>query len=204
MNAAKLIKLAPMLVMITVLAYAGYSINTSASDPDAGEPGVAKGVEAVVRDNVTAGSSIEDGPVGAVRDPFQVSLEPGGLKSQDGAVADFDRLAKIVQELKLDATFLQGREQMAIINGRVYSKGQHLVLDGDLTPLFVANVLPATVVLRGGDRDYVLGYPDQLTLSHGPVNSPATSMIAKPAAPSARSVSVPRRHRSRGSRAGNS
>ena len=79
MNVAKLIKLAPMLIMITFLAYAGYSINTSAGDPDAGESGVMKGMDAVVRDIVTAGSSIEDGLAGALRDPFQVSLEPGAV-----------------------------------------------------------------------------------------------------------------------------
>ena len=55
---------------------------------------------------------------------------------------------------------------MAIIDGRIYSKGQHLLIDGDSgkssATLTVINVLPAKVILQGGDKNYVLGYPDQL------------------------------------------
>ncbi len=209
MNAAKLIKLAPMLIMIAVLAYAGYSINTSAGDPDAGESGVAKGVDAVMQKIVTASSSIEGGLNDVLRDPFQIGLVPGAgiLKSQDSASADSDLLAQIVQGLKLNATFLQGHNQRAIINGRVYSKGEHLLIDANsdnsLSPLVVVSVLPAKVNLRGGDKDYVLGYPDQFVLSHKPLNAPGKSMIGTPPAPSSRAGSVPRTRHSRGARAGN-
>ncbi len=40
MTTAKLINLAPMLIMVTFLAYAGYSIHASAGDPAAGESGL--------------------------------------------------------------------------------------------------------------------------------------------------------------------
>ena len=64
----------------------------------------------------------------------------------DAPDPDVDTLAEIVQRLKLDATFLQGRDQMAIIDGRIYSKGQHLLIDGDSgkssATLTVVNVLP--------------------------------------------------------------
>ena len=103
---------------------------------------------------------MEGGLTGGLRDPFQVSLKPGATagaaKSQDDASleAESDRLAKIVQGLKLDATFLQGHDQMAIINGRVYSKGEQVRVDAksdkSLSPLVVVGVVPAKVTLRGG------------------------------------------------------
>ena len=40
------------------------------------------------------------------------------------------------RDLKLDATFVQGRDQIAIIDGRIYSKGQHCRLDGDSDELY--------------------------------------------------------------------
>ncbi len=211
MNATKLIKLAPMLIMIAFLAYAGYSINTIAGDPDAGDSGAAKGVDDLVRNIVTAGSSIDGGLAGTLRDPFQVGVGPGAvagaLKSQDSTSADSDLLAEFVQELKLDATFLQGRNQMAIINGRVYAKGEHLLIDGNsdnsLSPLAVVGVMPAKVTLRGGDKDYVLSYPEQFALSHKPVNSPGKSMTGRPDGPSLHPSSAPRTRHSRGARAGN-
>jgi hypothetical protein len=216
MNAVKLLNLAPMLIMGAFLAYSGYSIHASADDPAAGESRPAKVLDAAVPDTPTADNALEGGLAGALRDPFQVSLKPGATagaaKSQDDASleAESDRLAKIVQGLKLDATFLQGHDQMAIINGRIYSKGHHLLIDagsgGSSSTLLVVSVLPAKVILRGGNKDYVLGYPDQLALSQKPVNSPVVapvkSTIAKPAGAPPRSGSAPRTRHSRGSRAG--
>jgi len=215
MTPAKLIKLAPMLMLVAFLAYAGYSIHASADDPAEDQSGLVKDLDTVVQDVLTPGNAVEGGLAGALRDPFQVSLKPGAVagapKSQDDASLDSDLLAEIVQGLKLDATFLQGRDQMAIINGRVYSKGQHLLIDANsgksLSPLVVVGVLPAKVTLRGGDKDYVLGYPDQLALSQKLLNSPVgargKSMDGNPAGPSSRSGSAPPSRRSRGSRTGN-
>jgi hypothetical protein len=205
MNAVKLLNAAPLLIMVAFLAYAGYSIHASAGDPAAGQSGLAKDKGAVVPDIVTAGDAMPGGPTGAFRDPFQVGLKPGAVATRDDAklVPDSDILAEIVQGLTLSATFLQGRGQLAIINGRVYSKGQYVLVDGgsgkSLPPLFVVNVLPAKVVLRGGDKDYVLGYPDQLALSQKPHNSPIAapgkSMIGNPG------QAAPRSRHSRGARA---
>jgi len=207
MTAVKLLKAAPLLIMVAFLAYAGYSIHASAGDPAAGQSGLAKDKGAVVQDIVTAGDAMAGGLTGALRDPFQVSLKPGAVasapKSQDDASLNSDRLAEIVQGLKLDATFLQGRDEMAIINGRVYSKGHYLIIDANSgkssSRLFVVSVLPAKVVLRGGDTDYVLGYPDQLALSQKPLNSPRSApgktAIGNPG------QAAPRSHRSRGVRA---
>ena len=214
MNAAKLIKLAPMLILVAFLAYAGYSIHASADDPAEDQAGKLKDSNTVVPDTVTAGNAVEDDQAGALRDPFQVGLKPGavaGAHESEAASPDSDRLAEIVQGLKLDATFLQGRDEMAIINGRVYSKGEHLIIhaasDIALPPLIVVSVLPAKVSLRGGEKDYVLGYPDQLVLSqkphNSPVRAPGKSMAGNRAGTSSRSDSAPRTSHSRGSRTGN-
>ncbi len=172
MNAAKLIKLAPMIIMIGFLAYSGYSIQTSADDPEAGQSGLAKELDVVVHDIVAAGDAIKEGASGALRDPFQVTLKeavPAGVaasKGQGPLEPEPDPLAEIVRRLNLGATFLQGREQMAIIDGRIYSKGQHLLVDGDngktFSKLYVVNVLPTKVILHADGESYVLVYSDQL------------------------------------------
>ncbi len=215
MKVAKLIKLAPMLMLVAFLAYAGYSIHASADDPAEDPSGQVKNLNAVVQDIPTTGNAIQGGHTVALRDPFQVSLKlvaaTVASKSQDEPSLDSDLLAKIVQGLKLDATFLQGRDEMAIINGRVYSKGHYLIIDansGKSSPkLFVVSVLPAKVILRGGDKDYVLSYPDQLVLSQKPLNSPVgargKSMTGNQAGISAHSGSAPRARHSRGLRTGN-
>ena len=91
---------------------------------------------------------------------------------------DSDLLTEIVKVLKLDATFLQGRDELAIFNGRVYSKGEHLLIHAKagnpVSPLVVVSVQPSRVTLRGGDKDYVLGYPEK------PVLSPETAQFAGP------------------------
>ena len=41
-----------------------------------------------------------------------------------------DKVGELVRGLKLDMTFLQGRAQHAVINGRIYSRGQRIELPG--------------------------------------------------------------------------
>ena len=74
-----------------------------------------------------------------------------------------DPLVEIIAGLSLDATFLQGPDQIAIINGRIYHKGQRLDLPGDdesRPPLLVLFVKPTGVILRGDGKNYLLGYPE--------------------------------------------
>jgi hypothetical protein len=210
MSAAKLIKLVPMLILVAFLAYAGYSIHASADDPAEDPSAQVKDPDTGVQENVTAGNAVEGDRAGVLRDPFQVVVEPsavaGARQSPDDASSGPDVLAEIVQGLKLDGTFLQGRIQMAIINGRVYSKGEHVRIDARsdkfLAPLVLVGVLPAKVTLRGGDRDYVLGYPDQAIPSNKPIGAVGKSMIGSQAAISAHSDPAPRTRHSRGSRTG--
>src|SRR5262249_36285633 len=64
------------------------------------------------------------------------------------------------------ATFLRSSEQHAIIDGRLYAKGQHLLLKEDsgwtYSTLFVAAVEPMKVILQGGGKRYELAYPEKL------------------------------------------
>jgi hypothetical protein len=171
MNTTTLIKLSPMLLMIAFLAYAGYSIHSSAADPDGGPSALAKEVDSVVQELRAVGNAIATVPVGPLRDPFQVAAKPAAaeVETEDDAPLESagDPLAEIVKKLRLDATFVQGRDQIAIIDGRIYTKGQHLVGSGQsagtASELFLVGVLPSKAVLHANGRNFVLSYSDQLT-----------------------------------------
>ena len=215
MNAARLIKHGPMLILVAFLAYAGYSIHASADDPGEDQGGQVKDVNAVQKEIVTADNAEEGVQAGGLRDPFQVVVKPGPVASAHGSheddAPDSDLLAEIVLGLKLDATFLQGGDELAIIDGRIYSKGERLFINAKsgnaLSPLVVVGVVPGWVTLRGGDKDYVLGYPDQPVLSRkthtSPARAPAKSKVAHQTGISSPSGSAPRRQHSRGSLVGN-
>jgi hypothetical protein len=215
MNAARLIKHGPMLILVAFLAYAGYSIHASADDPGEDQGGQVKDVNAVQKEIVTADNAEEGVQAGGLRDPFQVVVKPGPVASAHGShdddAPDSDLLAEIVRGLKLDATFLQGGDELAIINGRIYSKGERLLINAKsgnaLSPLVVVGVVPGWVTLRGGDKDYVLGYPDQPVLSRkthtSPARAPAKSKVAHQTGISSPSGFAPRRQHSRGSLVGN-
>jgi hypothetical protein len=215
MNAARLIKHGPMLILVAFLAYAGYSIHASADDPGEDQAGQVKDVNAVQKEIITADNAEEGVQAGGLRDPFQVVVKPGPVASAHGSheddAPDSDLLAEIVRGLKLDATFLQGGDELAIIDGRIYSKGESLFINAKsgnaLSPLVVVSVVPGWVTLRGGDKDYVLGYPDQPVLSQkthtSPARPPAKSKVAHQAGISSPFSSAPRRHHSRGSLVGN-
>jgi hypothetical protein len=88
------------------------------------------------------------------------------MAAEEAASPASDPLAEMIAGLSLEATFIQGRDQMAVINGRMYQKGQHLALPGDgensPPPLTLLFVKPTGVILRGRDKNYLLGYPDRL------------------------------------------
>ena len=239
MTTAKLINLLPMLIMVTFLGYTGYSINASAGDPAAGESGLEKDLDSMLQNMIAVGDAVADSTSNsAFRNPFQVRSQPAAVAHADDVSPDpaVDTMAEIVQRLKLGATFLQGRAQMAIIDGRIYSKGQHLLIDGDSgkssATLTVINILPEKVILHGGDKNYVLGYPDQLgsrpdkarvespetataeidaggqlalfqKLLNGPLGALGKSLTGNPAGSSSRGGSGSRSRRSAGSRTAN-
>jgi len=168
MNTVKLLKLAPMLFMVAVLAYAVYSIYASLPAPAAGQSVPKKGGESMVREILAAGAATARSLAGeGLRNPFQVRTKPGAPQPQDATLdTEPTALAEIVRGLTLDATFRQGHDQLAIIDGRVYSQGQHLVFQGgsgtSVATLSLASVWPAKVILEGGGQNYELSFPDQL------------------------------------------
>ena len=181
MNTAKLLKRAPTLIMVAVLAFACYKVSAILPGSAAGRTELAKGLDFMVKDVVHAGA--EEARTlarDALRDPFRIRPKSAdAAKSADVATADpeSDPLAGFVHSLSLDATFLQGKTQIAIINGRMYHQGQHLIFQDDgapvPSPLFVQNVQVHRVTLRAHNTNYELGYPDQLgarPADHRPVN----------------------------------
>jgi hypothetical protein len=183
MNAAKLIKLSPMLVMIAFLAYAGYSMHSSAVDPDAGPSNLAKDVDNLVEELRAVGTSIANVPGGGLRDPFRIVAKPadkaGASDTKDDEPDEpvTDTLADVVQAMRLDGTYVQGKQQFAIIDGRVYSLGQHLAGDGDPTrpvsKLFLVGVQPGKAILHADGRNYTLGYADRIASAFDKTRAPA-------------------------------
>ena len=102
-----------------------------------------------------------------VRDLFQVVAKPapgdGADRSWLGSSPQnaSDPYAELVQGMTLNATLLQGRTQIAVINGRIYNAGQHLGdRDGQPSPLALTKVFANKVILEAGGKHYVLAYPD--------------------------------------------
>jgi len=174
MNMTRLIKMLPMLVMVTALAYAAYSIQPVAPilTPAAG---VAKaGKQAPVEgagQAVTKAGSPEALPAVRIagRNPFQVAAKPDRIEDHKNSTPELEKpdpSFAALEGLTLDATYLQGRTQMAIIDGRIYEPGQNLVgANDEPSPLIVAQVFVNKVIFQAEGKRYFLAYPDQLAPS---------------------------------------
>ena len=166
MNTAKTFKHIPTMIMVVGLAYACYKIHASVPDAGAGRAELVKGLDVMMDDVLHSGAE----EVRALaRDPFRTGPKPAeAAKAAEAALADpeTDPLSDFVHSLSLGATFLQGKTQIAIINGRMYKQGEHLILerDGDkvTSPIFIENVHVQRVTLRAHDTRYELAYPDHL------------------------------------------
>ena len=175
MNMTGLIKVLPMLVMVAALAYAAYSIQpvvpivtpaAGAAKPEKQAPVEGAGQA------VTAAGSPDAPPAMRVagRNPFQVVANPdpiADVKNSTPELEKTDSPLTTLNGLTLNATFLQGRTQMAIIDGRIYEPGQNLVgADNAPSALVLAQVLVNKVVFQAGGKSYFLAYPDQLASSN--------------------------------------
>ena len=166
MNTAKILKYIPTTIMIVGLAFACYKIHATVPGAGAGRAELAKGLDVMVNDVLHSGAEEVQA---LARDPFRTGPKPvDAAKAAEAALADpeTDPLSDFVHSLSLGATFLQGKTQIAIINGRMYKQGEHLILerDGDKvpSPLLIEKVHAQRVTLRAHDIKYELGYPDQL------------------------------------------
>jgi hypothetical protein len=171
MKTLKLANRVPTLIMLAFLGYASFSVH--ASLPDAANEGkdMANGLDVMMKDVLRASADEAKSLTDVVfRDPFQASQKPAEApKPPKADLADDsggDPLAEMVKGSALDATFLQGQTQIAIINGRSYHRGQHLIAQGDTgrtySPLFVQTVRMHSVTLSAHGKTYELGYPDHL------------------------------------------
>ncbi len=185
MNVTKLIQVLPMLVTVAALAYFAYSIQPVAPilTPAVGPATAVKQApaEGAGQAVVKAGSP-EAAPAVRVasRNPFQVAANPDRTGDDKNSTPEFDKpdpSLVALDGLTLDATFLQGRTQMAIIDGRIYEPGQNLVgANDEPSPLMVTQVFMNKVIFQAEGKRYYLAYPDQLA-------PPAASAEEEPAAP---------------------
>jgi hypothetical protein len=169
MKKTTLVKRSPTLILLSLLAYACYAVTASMTDLAPARNEIKNGLDVMVKDVVSASKDEVRGLTRVVlRDPFRVVSKPSAVPKPADASEDSgpDSLAGVVNGLSLDATFLQGKTRIAIISGRMYHQGQHLVIAGDAgkanSPLFVQNVRVQSVTLEARGRMYELAYPDQL------------------------------------------
>ncbi len=166
MKPADLLKRTPTVLALASLSYACYSVHGSVAPPTAAPSSLAKGLDVMVKDVLHAGADEMRGLEDAVfRDPFRSGpVEAPATKAEAKAEGGVDHLAEVVKCLTLDATFVQGRAQIAIISGREYHRGQHLIMEDDTgksySQLYVASVQAHSVTLGTHNKTYELLYPD--------------------------------------------
>ena len=140
MNTAKLAKRVPTFIMIAFLTYASYSVHASLPDSAADGKNLANGLDVMMKDVLHASADEAKSLTNVVfRDPFQTSHKltdaPKPQKADTADDSELDPLTEVVKGLWLDATFLQGQTQIAIINGLTYHRGQHLIEQADTAEL---------------------------------------------------------------------
>jgi hypothetical protein len=181
MDTRKLLKLAPTLIMVAVMGYATYSGQPAA--PSTAEARTAKSKQAGT--GAGAVDSLIDPDAGKAddlahrnlgRNPFLVVVKPaadGHGKGGEGWSAASDPYRALLQQMTLNATFIQGSVQYASINGRLYRRGEQLDgLDGAHSGLLIVQVTPAEVVLEAEGTHYTLAYPEQFTASSARARGP--------------------------------
>ncbi len=163
MNMNRLIQVLPMLVMVAALAYAVYSIQPAVPTRPPAAAAATAGKQAPVEGTGQAVAETDTVRV-AGRSPFQVGAKTGGSGDARNSTAEFEQTDPslvALDGLTLEATFLQGRTRMAIIDGRTYEPGQNLVAANDETsPLVVTQVFMNKVIFQAGSKRYFLAYPD--------------------------------------------
>lgn len=170
MNVARLVKQAPTLIVVACLGYASFSMESGMPEAAQRQAEIQKGLDLLLQDVVAEGSTAAARLEGQFRDPFWVTVAapaiPDGEPAKNAGSPEADKLAEVVRAMRLEATFLQGRSQYAVIDGRVYSRGQRIAIPGndpDASPSVQLLAVSRTgVLLKGGDKHYSLGYPDQL------------------------------------------
>jgi hypothetical protein len=90
---------------------------------------------------------------------------------------------KILETMKLVGTFVDRREQLAIIDNKVYARGDSLRgVDGAALPYIVTEVHKDRALVRRGRRDFIIGFSDVPRTAVPKAAAPAKSANEKPAA----------------------
>lgn len=89
--------------------------------------------------------------------------KPGGPATASAAKSGLPAVAddedRVLRHLKLGGTFVDGSEQLAIIDGKVYARGESIRgADGSTLPYRVVGVSKDHAMLRRGRRDFLLGF----------------------------------------------
>ncbi len=173
MNPLRMARIAPTAILLAYVVYSGYTLESSTPMAEEQKAEIARGLDVLINDVAEIGEELVR-MEGELRDPFQIVVPPPPEpEPYEVAAAEppVDPLEAVVSALNLEATFVQGKEQIAIIDGRIYSKGQKLKIDEDRAPdarLVLLFVKPTGVILRGDGKNYALTYPD-----HFPTREPA-------------------------------
>ena len=170
MRIATLIKLAPTTILVGSLGYSWFSMESGLPGAAETRADVQKGLDRMVQEVLTESSTAASKLEGKLRDPFWVSVPKTADKEtapgQGTGPAESDELAEMVRGMTLDATFLQGRDQLAVIDGRIYRRGQNVAIPEDSATqgrsLQLIAVTRTGVLLKGAGKHYALGYPEQL------------------------------------------
>ncbi|MDR3618306.1 MAG: hypothetical protein P4L85_03075 [Paludisphaera borealis] len=175
MNPMRLLRFAPTLVILGVLIYCAQAIDeTLASRPRAPKVETLASVLArlgldAVGAGETAGLDAETDALAVrrLRDPFNLEAKSAETPNgPDGSkVARGDRHAEFVDQAVLNATFIQNKTRLAVINGKLYKQGQAVAGTGQggASALVVHTVKPDEVVLTSDRGSYALTYSDRLT-----------------------------------------
>ena len=170
MRIARLIKLAPTTILVGSLGYSWYAMESGLPGAAETQADVQKGLDRMVQEVLAESSTAASKLEGKLRDPFWVAVPKTADKEvapkQVAGPAESDELAEMVRGMTLDATFLQGREQLAVIDGRIYGRGQNVAIPEDPAmpgrSLQLIAVTRTGVLLKGAGKHYALGYPDRL------------------------------------------
>jgi hypothetical protein len=177
MNQDKIIKLAPTILMITLLGFSAYSVHGGGDETPAPKATDAStgSTLAQVETEILALESAIVSSASAVRDPFRTAaaaaeeikaeMTQGGPDHSKRADST-DPIAQSLKEMSLDLTFVQGSEQVAVINGKMYRKGQRLTFPESTeqdapVSLVMTFVRKDRVFFRGDNKTYSLGYPEK-------------------------------------------
>jgi hypothetical protein len=186
------LKKAPTLIVIGVTGFAAWPAlfpegNLSPSKVSPTPPATANGSPSI------AGASDRD-PFLVVRPPVSKAIlattsatpalgpETKVAKSASPSEIPADE-DKVLGGMRLGGTFIDGREQIAIIDNKVYARGESLRrADGSALPYVVSAVRKDHAVLRRGDRDFVLGFSNVPRSASPKAEAPALAKSEPPAA----------------------